>query len=255
MWYRLLLWAWMIIAVVIFVVLLLSKRNAPFGKFTTSTWGARIHNRLGWFIMELPAPLVFPLILFASVNWKSVDALLSIIVAMWLIHYAHRAFIFPFRIRPKPRSMPISVMAMALCYNIVNGSFLGYYYTQLYVPSPVSPPLLGRVGIGLAIFIAGLIINIYHDSLLINLRRRTDSNGYVIPTGGLFAKISAPNLFGEVMEWTGFAIVAWSLPALSMAVWIAASLTPRAYGVHRWYLSHFPDYPSQRRAFFPSFSK
>jgi steroid 5-alpha reductase family enzyme len=30
--------------------------------------------------------------------------------------------------------------------------------------------------------------------------------------------ISCPNHFGEIIEWIGFAVIAWNLPALSFAV-------------------------------------
>lgn len=249
-WYALSLWGWIVIAAITLVALF--RVTVPFGKFTTREWGARITNRIGWFVMELPALAVFPAVVIATGAVRG-DTFLSIILGMWVIHYFHRTVIYPFRIRLRAQSFPIAVVAMGFFYNVIAGSFLGYYYTQFYVQQPFSSLLLGRMAIGLAIFASGFLINIYHDSLLINLRRNTRENTYSIPTGGLFSKISAPNLFGEVTEWVGFAILAWSLPALSVVLWTGANLIPRAYSVHKWYQNHFPEYPPQRKAFFPPF--
>ena len=63
-----------------------------------------------------------------------------------------------------------------------------------------------------------MIINNYSDSFLINLRKPGQTD-YTLPTGFLFNKISCPNLFGEMIEWIGFALMAQHLPALSFAVW------------------------------------
>ena len=60
-----------------------------------------------------------------------------------------------------------------------------------------------------------------------------------------------PNYFGELLEWTGWAIATWSLPGLAFAVWTAANLVPRARANHRWYQEKFPEYPRQRRAVLP----
>jgi len=91
---------------------------------------------------------------------------------------------------------------------------------------------------------------LWSDNRLIHLRK-PDETGYKIPKGGLFRYISCPNLFGEMVEWAGFVLMCWSWPALSFAVWTAANLGPRALAHHRWYRSHFKDYPPERKAVVP----
>ncbi len=81
--------------------------------------------------------------------------------------------------------------------------------------------------------------------------RSPGETGYRIPRGFLFEKISCPNYLGEVVEWTGWALAAWSLPGLSFAVWTAANLLPRALTHHRRYRKTFPDYPADRKAIVP----
>jgi steroid 5-alpha reductase family enzyme len=104
--------------------------------------------------------------------------------------------------------------------------------------------------VGLVVFAAGAGINIWSDNRLIGLRSG-GQQGYTIPRGGLFEFVSCPNHMGEVIQWSGFALMCWNLPALSFAVWTAANLIPRAVSHHAWYRRTFPDYPPGRRAVIP----
>jgi steroid 5-alpha reductase family enzyme len=93
-------------------------------------------------------------------------------------------------------------------------------------------------------------INWRSDAILIQLRKPGET-GYKIPQGFLFEYVSSPNLFGEIMEWSGFALLAFNWPALSFMVWTFANLVPRAKNHHDWYLQHFADYPKKRKIVFP----
>jgi steroid 5-alpha reductase family enzyme len=103
---------------------------------------------------------------------------------------------------------------------------------------------------GMILFSVGMAINISSDEKLIHLRKNS-SNGYQIPRGGLFKQVSCPNFLGEIIEWLGYAILCWSLPALSFFIWTCCNLIPRALDHHRWYRQQFPDYPVRRRAVLP----
>ncbi|MBK7754277.1 MAG: hypothetical protein IPI41_17215 [Flavobacteriales bacterium] len=50
---------WIAVAVITFPFLL--RLRVPYGRHTTTGWGPMIDNRWGWFWMELPALLIFPL--------------------------------------------------------------------------------------------------------------------------------------------------------------------------------------------------
>jgi len=54
--------------------------------------------------------------------------------------------------------------------------------------------------------------------------RKKNKKEYSIPRGGLFELISSPNYFGEIIEWTGWAVLTWSLPGLAFAVFTFANL-------------------------------
>jgi 3-oxo-5-alpha-steroid 4-dehydrogenase 1 len=81
--------------------------------------------------------------------------------------------------------------------------------------------------------------------------RESSKNGYTIPRGGLFNYISCPNFFGEILEWTGFAIMTWSPAALAFALWSFVNLITRALDHHKWYRNRFEDYPQKRKAIIP----
>jgi 3-oxo-5-alpha-steroid 4-dehydrogenase 1 len=141
------------------------------------------------------------------------------------------------------------IMCSAMLFNTVNGLLLGTWFgSWARYPAGwlVSPAFIG----GVILFVAGMAINWRSDYLLINLRKKGDT-GYTIPRGWLFKYVSSPNLLGEIIEWGGFTLLTWSLPALAFFIWTCANLVPRAVSNHRWYRSRFPDYPSDRKRLFP----
>jgi len=283
--FNILVIAWMGLAVLLFPLLL--KVRAPYGRHVSRKWGPAIDNRLGWFIMELPS-LVLITVLFLTGNKWEIN-ILWLFFMLWFVHYFNRIFIFPFRTRTKGKKIPVLVVLFALFFNLVNG-FLNGYWLGYLAGSPTSLARISRsvhsfVGqspgqgaggsagadlqirdtfadyygdwltdprfiIGISLFITGFIINQVSDNHLIHLRNGKQS-GYSIPHHPLFKYISCPNFAGEIIEWTGFAIMTWSLPGLSFAIWTAVNLIPRALHHHRWYRETFPDYPAKRNAVIP----
>ncbi|NOY36887.1 MAG: DUF1295 domain-containing protein [Chlorobi bacterium] len=239
-------WGWLILAVILFPVLL--KIRAPYGRHTRTGWGPLIPNRLSWVLMEIPSLLVFAG--FYLSGKYSHDTATWILFALWCIHYVHRSLIYPLRTRTKGKKMPLVILVFAVIFNLVNGYLNGYYlgYIRPVFPEPRIPDI--RFISGFVLFAAGFLINGWADNKLIRLRNRS-GNGYKIPYGGLFNRISCPNYFGEMIEWGGFALMAWNLPALSFAVWTFANLLPRAESNHQWYRENFEDYPADRKAVIP----
>lgn len=240
--YRLFAFAWTGIAILVFLLLL--KVTAPYGRHSSRSWGPMISNRVGWIIMELP---VFVLLMYFATRVSNNVSL--VFIGLFLFHYFNRVFIFPFRIHTKGKQMPLVIALSAICFNLVNGSLLGYYFAD-FASYPAGYFTHWNFIIGLFLFIAGIFINWKSDNILISLRKPGET-GYSIPKGWLFEKISCPNLFGEITEWGGYALMCYNLPALSFFVWTCANLIPRALSHHKWYKSHFHDYPSQRKAVFP----
>ena len=239
--------AWILVAIITFPFLL--KITAPYGRHSKKDWGLMIDNKLGWILMESPSFIIFVgLVLFGSAAHSSV---VWVLLSLWAIHYFNRSFIFPLRTKTKGKRMPVIIMFSAIFFNLINASLNGYWLGFVAPPYPEDWLTDPRFIIGGLIFITGFLINQFADKKLINLRKGGKS-GYFIPRGGLFNYISCPNFFGEMVEWTGFAIMAWNLPALSFAVWTAANLIPRAIDHHKWYKNYFKDeYPKSRKAVIP----
>jgi len=237
---------WIFAAILLFPVLL--KVSQPYGRHTKYNWGPMINNNLGWFVMEFPALLIMGY--FLLVYSELQNKLVLIAGSLWMLHYIHRAIIFPLRIKTKGKKMPLVIMLFAIFFNLVNGYLNGYWLANFVPLYDYSLPVTIRLITGIVVFLVGFSINKYHDCLLIRLRERS-GNGYKIPSGGLFEYVSCPNFLGEIISWLGFFIVTLSLPALSFFIWTMANLITRALDHHRWYRNEFPEYPQNRSAIFP----
>ncbi len=243
--YNLILYSWIALALLIFLLLL--KITAPYGRHNTTGWGPKISNRLAWILMEAPVLMVLFYFIFTSLENQT--AVTWTMIGLFSFHYFNRTFIFPFRLRTKGKTMPFLIVVFAIIFNLMNGFSLGYYFSH-FADYALSWFTDLRFIIGLALFVVGLIINWKADDALIHLRKPGETN-YVIPQTRLFTYISCPNLFGELLEWLGFAILCWNLPALTFFIWTSANLIPRAISHHQWYKEKFPEYPKSRKAIIP----
>ncbi|KFP09285.1 3-oxo-5-alpha-steroid 4-dehydrogenase 2, partial [Egretta garzetta] len=163
----------------------------------------------------------------------------------FLIYF--RTFIYPFFTRGRP--FPLQLLFFGTLFCIYNGFLQGYYliYCAEY-PNDWCTDI--RFTSGLLLFLLGMGINIHSDLLLRQLRKPGEVT-YKIPQGGLFTYVSGANYFGEIVEWFGFAIATWSLPAFAFAFFTLCCIGPRAYHHHRYYLKTFTDYPKSRKALIP----
>ncbi len=233
------------LSVVTFVALFVV--TAPYGRHTRAGWGPMIRSTIGWVIMEAPASLGFAAFYFTGEH--RFEAAPLALFALWQLHYVHRAFIYPFRRRGGDKAMPLAISGMAIAFNLAN-AYLNARYISHFALYPAGWLGSTRFVVGLALFLVGFAINQQSDEILRKLRAPGET-GYKIPTGGLYRFVSMPNYFGELVEWSGFAIAAWSPAALVFVVWTFANLAPRAWANHHWYRRTFPDYPTARRALVP----
>ena len=239
---------WLSIAIAVHVVMFFV--TAPFGRHSSKNWGPMVNNKLGWIIMELPSlGIMCYFLFFGSYSFHSFA---PILFACWIFHYLNRTFIYPFRIKATEKKMPLFIVLNAILFNCVNAGLNGYFLAELANPAMYNPDWLTTPHfiVGAVLFTSGMAINWRADHVLINLRKPGET-GYKIPKGFLFNYISSPNLFGEIIAWSGFAIMAWNLPALTFMVWTFSNLVPRAKNHHDWYKEKFSDYPKKRKAVFP----
>lgn len=243
--YQNLMLLWIGLAIIIFFLLL--KITAPYGRHSSVSWGPLISNKYGWLLMEFPVLIV--LCLFLIPAYDKVSCVSWFMIALFCFHYFNRIFIFPFRLHTKGKKMPLVIVASGIFFNVVNGFSFGYFFSRF--ATYTNEWLVDiRFIAGLLIFLAGMLINWKADNKLIALRKPGETH-YTIPQGWLFNKISCPNLFGELIEWMGFALLCWNLPALTFFIWTAANLIPRAISHHRWYKENFKEYPPGRKAIIP----
>jgi steroid 5-alpha reductase family enzyme len=236
---------WITIAFSVLGTLIIFNIRAPYGRHSSKKWGPMIDNKWGWVSMESPALLIMPLLSFFGPAPKT--NLTYLLVGLWCFHYIYRTLVFPFKLKTINKKMPVIIVISAVFFNGVNGFLNGYFLG--YINTYSIDINAYHVYIGFSLFLTGIYINRSSDRTLISLREKQD--GYQIPNGRLFDKISCPNHFGEIIEWIGFAILAWNISALSFAIWTACNLIPRALNHHSWYNEYFEAYPQKRKAIIP----
>ena len=236
---------WILVALVTFIYLFYV--DAPYGRHIRTGWGKNISARVGWVVME--SPCVILMTIYAWLVKDQLQIVHTVFLTLWLIHYIHRSFIYPFVIDMTNPKMPISIAASAFFFNIVNVNVqaIGIFYFAEYAQNWLNSSLFY---FGACIFFLGMFINIKSDYLIVALRKE-NGPGYHMPSKFMHKYISAPNYFGEIIEWIGWAILTWSISGLVFALWTIANLFPRALAHHKWYQEKFSDYPKSRKAIIP----
>ena len=220
--------------------------SAPYGRHFRPGWGPSLPNRMAWFWMELPALLVITVLVLSRPEGR--DSAAWVPLLFWQAHYAYRTFLFPALMRPSERTFPALLVLFAVAFNALNGynnaqALLGAAAT----PLPFSAP---RFIAGAVLFMIGFVLHVHSDHVIRKLRRPGETH-YEIPRGGGFRWVSSPHYLGEIIQWTGWAIMTWSLAGLAFALFTFCNLAPRALSNHRWYRATFEDYPRKRRALIP----
>jgi 3-oxo-5-alpha-steroid 4-dehydrogenase 1 len=221
--------------------------SAPYGRHKRAGWGPTMSSRWAWVLMESPAALAFGLLyLLGSHRFELVPLLFC---SLWLLHYGYRAFIYPFKLEISGKRVPLLIPLLAILFNLLNAYVNALWIGHLgsYETSWLMDP---RFLAGLGLFFWGRHINLSSDAILRGLRKPGET-GYVIPKGGFYQWVSAPNYLGEILQWFGWALLTWSWAGLAFAVYTTANLAPRAASNHAWYLGKFPDYPTERKRLIP----
>nr|XP_002120345.1 3-oxo-5-alpha-steroid 4-dehydrogenase 1-like [Ciona intestinalis] len=228
-------------------LIIVSGINAPYGRYTSSSWGLPINSKLAWFLQELPAFLI-PVFSYFTMTSSNVSTPALILLSVFLLHYFNRTFIYSQKIRGgKPTPILIFLMAMFFC--ICNGYMQSVFLLQI---SNYREEYLFEWNfvVGLILFFLGMYINLECDSILRNLRKEGEK-GYKIPTGNMFNYVTGGNLFGESLEWCGWGLACWSIQGFAFATFAVMYLSARSYSHHVWYLKKFEDYPKDRKIFIP----
>ncbi|WP_024441934.1 3-oxo-5-alpha-steroid 4-dehydrogenase [Mycobacterium sp. UM_WGJ] len=246
--------------------------QSSYGRFSTTKLGLNLNPKFGWWLMEIPATVVF---LAAYLSGPARFEPTSLVLAgIWALHYANRGWFFPLAIRQMPgkrSTFNISVVVMGMLvtsmHGYLNGALFSHDYLHQYGTGWLTDP---RFLVGLAVYLCGFALLVNSESIVRNLRdkntvrRRPAAPGsaefataapggaeYRIPFGGGFRFVTSPAYLGEMMAWAGFAILTWALPGVAILLITAGNLIPRALQTHRWYQEKFVDYPTDRKALVP----
>lgn len=148
--------------------------------------------------------------------------------------------------------MPLAIMLMGVVFNLLNGFMQGEWLfylapATLYTPAWLMTP---QFIIGVLLFFTGMAINWYSDYIIRHLRKPGDTRHY-LPSRGMYRYVTSANYFGEIVEWTGWAILTWSLSGLVFLWWTVANLVPRANAIWHHYKEEFGDEVGDRKRVFP----
>lgn len=234
--YQIMLYVLSFLAVIVFVALYFVK--AGYGIFRTRSWGWSVPNKVGWILMEAPSFVVMGLW-----AWKAgVEAYTpqAVFVGLFMLHYFQRSFVFPLLMKGKSR-MPLAIMAMGILFNVINVTLLAASFFSCALPGKYEPATFWTnplPWIGAAIFFIGMAINLHADHVIRNLRKPGDTRHY-LPEKGFYRYVTSANYFGELVEWTGFALLTVSPAAWVFVWWTAANLVPRADAIYKRYCEEF----------------
>lgn len=235
--FHLFLWVMSGIALLVFIALYFVK--AGYGIFRTPSWGWSINNKAAWVLMESPVFIVM-LVLWA---YSGVGVALPqfLFLLLFLLHYFQRSFVFPFLMKGKSK-MPVAIMAMGIVFNVLNGMMQagGLFYFNENVSTGIGWSYLSEPHaiIGLILFFIGMGVNLHSDHVIRTLRKPGDTRHY-LPQRGMYRYVTSANYFGELVEWTGFAVLTASPAAWVFVWWTAANLVPRANAIYHKYCDEF----------------
>lgn len=234
--YNTFLWVMAAVAVVVFVALQFFE--AGYGYLFDRRYGPPVNNKVGWVLMESPV-FVAMCILWAMSDrqWATVPLVLF---SMFQLHYFQRSFIFPLLMRGKSK-MPLGIVLMGMVFNTLNalmqGGWIFYLAPADYYADWFAKPY---IYVGVLLFFAGMFINMQSDYIIRHLRKEGDTRHY-IPRGGAFRYVSSANYFGELLEWTGFAVASWSWAGVVFVLWTFANLAPRSASLYKRYAKEFGE--------------
>lgn len=232
--YHHVLWAMAFMGLFVFVTLYFV--DAGYGKFRSNKWGYSINNKLGWVLMECPAliPIAYTIVALTP------SALAILFMSLYAMHYVYRSFIFPALLKGNSK-MPLAITAMGATFNFTNSTLL--CASVVAFPKESYTDICSYAGnwnfwLGIVLFFMGMYTHMKADHTIRNLRKPGDTNHY-LPKGGLFDYVTSANYFGELLEWTGFAILLCNPAAWMFVWWTAANLVPRAHAINKKYRAEF----------------
>ena len=152
--------------------------RTPYGRFADKEFGVSLDPRLGWFLMELPASVVF--VYFYVQGEHALAPLPLFVFFVWIVHYANRGFIMPQLMRvPRGQKTTFSLFVVAIGWVVTS---LHGYLNAVWASS-LSPQIgwewfgTPHVIVGVLVYYAALAANIHSDHIVRNLRTAQGGRG------------------------------------------------------------------------------
>jgi len=254
------------IVVVLFNVVLNIIKIVPYGKTAVTSQNQQnccfypLSSKFVWrygFIGTIIMPV---LLIFLTPCAKIKNFCNSAGLAIHLIHYFNRTIIYPSKISPNATPQTLWFFLLMVPTTTLHGLIQSHHLLNVH-----SVDISYLTYFGISTWLVGATINIYHDNLLLHLRKessslenvtkdvtKNDTSNYRIPKGGLFEYISCANYFGELMEWWSYFMVTRGLPQMLFALFATTFLGFRARFAHKFYKDKFgSEYPAKRKAIIP----
>lgn len=226
------------------VFIILQFITPAYGMTFNNRWGVSVRSNLGWFIMESPVFFAMLILYFISLyyNIRPFNIVTFTMFVFFEFHYFQRSFVFPLLMKGQSK-MPISIVITGFIFNtfnaIMQGGWLFYFCPLKWYE--ISWLWSWQFILGSIIFLLGMVINIYADRIIRDLRKDVTDNNYYLPKGWPFTRVSSANYFGEILEWLGFAILTWSISGFVFLLWTCANIIPRSKAVYERYTQFFGE--------------
>lgn len=241
----------LLVAALVFLCLYFVK--AGYGMFRTKQWGLSLNNKLAWVLMEAPAFVMMLVVWGASDSASRMLPAALVLLGLFELHYFQRSFVFPLLMKGKSR-MPVAIMLMGVVFNTINAFLIGAYTFNganvRYAELGSNYLLEWNFLLGVVVFFLGMAINWHSDHVIRHLRKPGDTKHY-LPAKGMYRYVTSGNYFGELVEWTGFAIAAAHPAGWVFVIWTAANLVPRAHAIHKRYRQEFGEAVGNRKRIIP----
>ena len=216
----------------------------------------------------------------ANANANEMEAMTAIAVVLGLfqLHIIRRLYESAFvAVYGAEATMHVGAYVLGLAYYAVaSQTWASVAETSAHDDARLAMSKSLRLAVAFAgawLFAYGSINQYRCHAILANLRRAKrsrdapSSRSYFIPRGGWFERFSCAHYTAEVVLYCGLLLII--IPQLAYAsdvfgtfararepaalvAAVVANLSVAASRAHAWYLGHFPHYPKNRTAMFPS---
>ena len=206
--------------------------------------------------MEIHAPINMAYIMY-MVPTTTLPMRNYLLAGLYILHYVNRAFVTPLFLADSMSPIHLFVVTAASFFNYMNSSTIGGWLAGYGGDAAKQPGQPWQIGLGIAIFAAGMAGNILAEGHLREIRREAaakqaaekSGNGakhdkvYALPssTNPFFKYCLFPHYTLEWVEWVGYWMIGgWDFtPGMILVANEIASMTPRAVWGRKWYVERF----------------